>query len=228
MTTASNRPAGIVTTTLISDQVYEFLENEILTGRLPGGTRLVVRNVADRVGTSVMPVRDAIRRLEEAGLAEKAPHRGAVVKEFSVTELIEIYAVRTFLEVEAARGGAAAVTDGGIAEMTAALEEMERALDNGRVGDAMAADSQMLRVLYAATGNSLLCSLIETLWKQCHYYRIMGATTSRQDNDDSIWEPSRRILTAARNHDSDAAAAATRDSLESSTAILKSLRGGLT
>jgi DNA-binding GntR family transcriptional regulator len=222
MTTVSNRSDGIVVATLVGDQVYDFLEKQILTGHLPGGTRLRVRQLADVVGTSVQPVRDAISRLEETGLAEKAPHRGAVVKEFSVPELIEIYAVRGLLEVEAAREGAAAITEDGLTEMQAALDEMERALDAGRVGEAMAADSHMLRVLYRSSGNSLLCNLIETLWKQCHYYRIVGATTAHENNDDSIWEPSRRILAAARKRDSDAAAQATSDSLDNATQRLKS------
>lgn len=224
MTTAANRPGAVVTPTLVGDQVYDFLEKEILTGRLPGGTRLRVRQLADVVGTSVQPVRDAIGRLEEAGLAEKAPHRGAVVKEFSIPELIEIYAVRGLLEVEAARKGAPAVTADDLIEMQAALDEMERALGSGRIGEAMAADSHMLRILYRASGNHLLCNLIETLWKQCHYYRIVGATTAHENHDDSIWEPSRRIFAAARDHDSEAAARATRDSIDNATQRLKSRR----
>jgi DNA-binding GntR family transcriptional regulator len=77
-----------VTPTLVADQVYEVLENAILTGSLGSGSPLRVRDLASMVGTSVMPVREAIRRLEEAGLATRIPHKGAAVRTFTVTELM--------------------------------------------------------------------------------------------------------------------------------------------
>jgi hypothetical protein len=57
-------------------------------GELPGGTQLKVRDLAEQVGTSVMPVREAIRRLEESGLAAREPHKGAVVKSLTMPELV--------------------------------------------------------------------------------------------------------------------------------------------
>lgn len=101
-------PALTVTPALVADQVYEALRTAILTGKLAGGSPLRVRDVAAMVGTSVMPVREAIRRLEETGLATRvAAHRGAIVRQFTVEELIHIYEVRATLELEAARRGAA-------------------------------------------------------------------------------------------------------------------------
>src|SRR6478752_7460481 len=82
------------------------IHEAILNGDLPAGARLRVRDLAEQVGTSVMPVREAIRRLEEAGLAEREPHKGAVVKSLTLEELIHVYDVRRLLEVEAARSGA--------------------------------------------------------------------------------------------------------------------------
>ena len=55
--------------TLLTDQVYAVLHQAIVSGELPAGSRLRVRDIAAQVGTSVMPVREAIRRVEEAGLA---------------------------------------------------------------------------------------------------------------------------------------------------------------
>ena len=60
-----------MTPTLLTDQVYATLHAAIISGELPAGSRLRIRDLAEQVGTSVMPVREAIRRLEQAGLAER-------------------------------------------------------------------------------------------------------------------------------------------------------------
>ena len=91
--------------TLLTDQVDGVLHHAILNGELPAGSRLRIRDRAEQVGTSVMPVREAIRRLEEAGLAEREPHKGAVVKGLTLEELVHVYGVRRLLEGEAARLG---------------------------------------------------------------------------------------------------------------------------
>src|SRR6476619_121556 len=86
------------------------IHEAILNGDLPAGARLRVRDLAEQVGTSVMPVREAIRRLEEAGLAEREPHKGAVVKTLTLEELVHVYDGRRLLEGEAARLGAERIT----------------------------------------------------------------------------------------------------------------------
>ncbi|MDR6414489.1 GntR family transcriptional regulator [Pseudarthrobacter sulfonivorans] len=200
----------------MADQVYEALRNAILTGELAGGSPLRVRDVAAMVGTSVMPVREAIRRLEETGLATRvAAHRGAVVREFTLGELIHIYEVRATLEIEAARRGAASVTDSDIARMEAACTRMQKAVAEGRVWDALDDDEDLLRTLYSAGGNPVLVDVIETLWVQCRPYKVIGATEAFERNDESLWSPQPAILDAARARDAKAAARLTKQSLAS-------------
>ncbi|MFG2888144.1 GntR family transcriptional regulator [Streptomyces sp. NPDC048248] len=76
-----------------------------MSGELPAGDRLRIRGLAAEVGTSEMPVREAIRRLEEAGFVERTPHKGAVVKGLNLAELVHLHDVRRLLEVETARAG---------------------------------------------------------------------------------------------------------------------------
>src|SRR3954470_16232795 len=99
-----------------------------MSGELPAGARLRVRDLALQVGTSVMPVREAIRRLEEAGLAERSPHKGAVVKGLTLEELVHVYDVRRLLEVEAARLGAARIIAEDCDEMQAEYDLMRSAI----------------------------------------------------------------------------------------------------
>src|SRR6478752_6610314 len=119
--------------TLLTDQVYSMIHEAIMTGELPAGARLRVRDLAEQVGTSVMPVREAIRRLEEAGLAERSPHKGAVVKGLTLPELVHVYDVRRMLEVEAARLGAKGITPEQAAQMQTEYELMCSMLDEERV-----------------------------------------------------------------------------------------------
>jgi DNA-binding GntR family transcriptional regulator len=210
------QPAFAVTPTLVADQVYEALRTAILTGELAGGSPLRVRDVAEMVGTSVMPVREAIRRLEETGLATRvAAHRGAVVREFTVGELIHIYEVRATLEIEAARRGAPNVTDADVARMEAALGRMQTAVSERRVSDALDDDEDLLRTLYSAGGNPVLVNVIETLWLQCRPYKVIGASEAIEHDDASLWTPQPAILEAARARDSKAASKLTKQSLAS-------------
>jgi DNA-binding GntR family transcriptional regulator len=208
--------AFTVTPTLVADQVYEALRTAILTGELAGGTPLRVRDVAEMVGTSVMPVREAIRRLEETGLAKRvAAHRGAVVRDFTVGELIHIYEVRATLEIEAARRGTPNVTDADVDHMEAACARMQKAVAEGRVWDALDDDEDLLRTLYRAGGNPVLLGVIETLWLQCRPYKVIGATEAMEHNDSSLWTPQPAILQAARSRDVKAATKLTKQSLSS-------------
>lgn len=209
-------PALAVTPALVADQVYEALRTAILTGELAGGSPLRVRDVAAMVGTSVMPVREAIRRLEETGLATRvAAHRGAIVRQFTVEELIHIYEVRTTLEIEAARRGAANVTDADITRMEAACSRMQKAVAEHRVWDALDDDEDLLRTLYSAGGNPVLMDVIETLWLQCRPYKVIGATEAMDHDDASLWTPQPAILEAARARDVKAATKLTKQSLAS-------------
>ncbi|GAB3161851.1 hypothetical protein GCM10027059_13020 [Myceligenerans halotolerans] len=104
------------TPTLLADQVYGVLHESIISGELPAGSRLRVRDLAEQVGAGVMPVREAIRRPEEAGLAERVPHKGAVVKGLTLEELVHVHDVhRIPRQRVAAHQGAPGCAAGGAA-----------------------------------------------------------------------------------------------------------------
>ncbi len=209
--------------TLLADQVYDVLHEAIVSGRLPAGSRLRIRDVAAQVGTSVMPVREAIRRLEEAGFAAREPHKGAVVTGVSLEGLVHIYAVRTILEREAARTGAANISAGDCDRMEVTLGLLRTAVDEGRLEDYLDFDEQLLTILYAAGGNPVLVSTIESLWEQCRTYKTMGIR-SRYDsvNAADLWTYQQQLLVAARANDSDAAAAVSEASLRTAADEVRS------
>ncbi|MCY1136969.1 GntR family transcriptional regulator [Actinoplanes sp. Pm04-4] len=207
---------------LLTDQVYSALHEAIMNGDLPAGTRLRIRDLAAQVGTSVMPVREAIRRLEEAGLAESVPHKGAVVKGLTLAELVHVYDVRRLLEVEAARLGSQHITAADVAAMQTELELMRTAITEHRVVAYLDHDEALLTILYRAAGNPVLVETIQTLWSHCRAYKIVGAQAALDGPaDDSLWRYQHQLVEAARAHDGDTAAAVNTDSLNDATARIK-------
>jgi DNA-binding GntR family transcriptional regulator len=209
--------------TLLADQVYDVLHKAIISGELPAGSRLRIRDVAEQVGTSVMPVREAIRRLEEGGFAHREPHKGAVVKGVTLEELIHVYDVRKVLEREAARLGAERITPEGCARMEAEYGFMRAAIAEGRLEDHLRLDEALLTVLYEASGNPVLVKTIQTLWLQCRAYKTVGikSTFDSTKSNELLWCYQRDLVAAARANDPDAAALASDASLDVAAAEIR-------
>ena len=210
--------------TLLADQVYAVLHQAIISGELPAGSRLRIRDVAEQVGTSVMPVREAIRRLEEAGLAEREPHKGAVVKGLTLEELVHVYDVRRLLEGEAARLGAEQVTAEDCERMQAEYDAMVTAIGERRVVALLDHDEAMLTILYTASGNPVLVNMIRTLWQHCRAYKTVGAQGTLDAEDaDSLWRYQKDLVAAAREQDAAAARSVSDASLDDATQRIRAL-----
>lgn len=220
--TSGPASASAVTPELVADQVYEALRTAIVTGELTGGSPLRVRDLAEMVGTSVMPVREAIRRLEDIGLARrKGVHRGMIVREYTVAELVQIYQVRAILEVEAAARGTARAADSDIAAMEAASARMEYALAERRACDALDDNESFLRTLYTAAGNTFLLENIEALWLKCRPYTTLAAREAIECGESAFWTPRLAILEAARVRDVKVVSGLTQQSLASAKVRLE-------
>ena len=83
------------------DDIFTQLRDDILNGTLPPGTQLKEIQLANRFGVSRTPVRDALSRLEDSGLAERV-NRGLEVRGLDPEQVIQVYDIRILLEVEAA------------------------------------------------------------------------------------------------------------------------------
>lgn len=201
----------------VGDQAYEAIYDAILSGELPPGRRLQIRELAGLLGISVMPVREAIKRLEEQGLVVTAPYRGAEVKRFSAEELLDLYAVRRLLEVEAAATGASLVTAQQIAEMRDAYQRMVDALADVRVIDYLNEDERLLTVLYAASGNPVLMEVISSLWDRCRTYKIVGVRLELESGTEPLLEHQARLIEAVVNRDAHLAGVVTAASLDAAS-----------
>ncbi|WP_415921822.1 GntR family transcriptional regulator [Tateyamaria sp. SN6-1] len=148
-----------LTVASLSDQIKDLLVDRIVTGTLQPGDRLIELSIAQEVGTSQAPVREALRQLEGLGLIAFRRNRGAVVRKYSREERREIYAVRAELEGFAAAIVAASDPDVGT-QLLSLCVQMERAADPVAFVDL---NTAFHRLIVEACGNQALRDIWERL-----------------------------------------------------------------
>lgn len=144
------------------DDVHARLREAIFTGGIPPGSRLGIPALATRLGVSRSPVREAVLRLVQEGLAVEEPHKGAVVVQLDVEQLLGVYAVRAVLEGLAARLAAMSEKDpqSGLA---ISIERHVAAVEKQDLGLAFEADLEFHRALREMTGNAQLSGFLEQI-----------------------------------------------------------------
>ncbi len=149
--------------TTLSQEAYRALRRAILNRTYPPGTRLVVRELAETLGLSPTPVKEALAALEREGLVQAVPHRGYRVPTLGLEDIREIYELREALESLAAR---LAAQQGGpevarrLEELLQAQEEAAAAADLEAYGDL---DLVFHRTLWEAARNKRLLQAAENL-----------------------------------------------------------------
>lgn len=200
---------------------YRRLLDDIRNGTLPPGARLRETELADRLGISRTPVREAIRQLEADGLVVHLPRQGATIRTLDHAEVVELYEMRAVLEGTAARLAARAASDIELAELAALNAELAEAPAGPQAREV---NRQFHRALIDAARNRFLLKAMSALQKTL---LILGPTT--------LAEPARAVaavsehaavLAALRERDGVAAEAAMRGHVEAAlSARLRGMRG---
>ena len=113
------------------EEIREHLIDDILSGRLAPGSKIVETRLAQQFGVSQAPVREALRDLELFGFVVSSPFRGTQVRKISTDDLLEIYPIRAALEGVAARAAATRVDDATLAELESLIESTRDAAGRG-------------------------------------------------------------------------------------------------
>jgi DNA-binding GntR family transcriptional regulator len=148
--------------TVLREQVKDVLLDRILTGHYAPGERLVETRIARELGTSQAPVREAMRELQLLRFVESEPFRGSRVRKVSLSEILEVYPVRSALEEVAAREAAPRLSDN-VAALEEALELMRSAAARGDVTAQVTADVAFHRLFVVAAGNATLLTVWDSL-----------------------------------------------------------------
>jgi DNA-binding GntR family transcriptional regulator len=154
----------------LADRAFIELHGAILGARLEPGQRLRLDEVAARLGMSVMPVREALRRLEAARLVEVEPHRGASVARLSATELVEVFELRTVIEAAAIARAAAEFDDEDVARSEAALLAYAQALHGEDFAFVTQSHVAFHLALYRAESFPWFVRTVTPLWETSSRY----------------------------------------------------------
>ena len=156
----------------LRDVVFNTLRQAILRGELKPGERLMEIQLANQLGVSRTPIREAIRKLELEGLVLMIPRKGAEVAEITEKSLRDVLEVRRALEELAVELVCEKITDEQIQDLKDAAEEFKESLKDGDITRIAEADVKFHDVIYMATDNQKLIQLLNNLREQMYRYRV--------------------------------------------------------
>jgi phosphonate utilization transcriptional regulator len=171
---APNRAAAaiaLVKSSSLPMLVQKELEQSILAGDIPAGSKLNEAAIADRLGVSRGPVREAFRALEESGLVRLEKNRGVFVRLIPVEEADEIYELRAVLDEFVGRRLAQAITPEQVRELRGRVERMKRAAAKGDVDAYLATNVEFHDRLVELAGNAKLLVTYRRLVNELHLFR---------------------------------------------------------
>lgn len=155
----------------LSNEVVDRLREAILDGRLKPGERIRQETIAHEMGTSRIPVREALGRLQNEGLVTLTAHVGARVAQLRLAELDEVYLIRERLEPLAIANSASNLTDGQLKGLGGYVDEMEASAHVEDPSRWVDLDRRFHLATYAGAGLPRLLHIIEGLWNATQQYR---------------------------------------------------------
>jgi DNA-binding GntR family transcriptional regulator len=186
------------------EKAHQEIKRRILSNEYPPGFQALEQELADPLGMSRTPVREALIRLEKEGLVQLIPRRGMRVVPLSPTDMKEIYEVLTCLETMAvellAKRRPGEVQLG---LMEKALGKMDEALESDDLDAWAEADERYHRILLDLCGNQRLAALAYTVWDQVHRARMVSLRLRPKPWQSN--EEHRSVLEAIRSGDSETA-----------------------
>jgi DNA-binding GntR family transcriptional regulator len=203
--------------TSLREQIKDVILQRIVEGSLEPGSRIVETRIAQELGVSQGPVREALRDLEQLGCVVHEPNRGCSVRAFSLEELLEAFPVRAALEALAAGLAAERITSAELAELDQLLERMRKAARRGDAHDQSQANASFHATIVRAARNRTL----ERQWQMLEPYSRTYLTVSRAGID-LVFLSDRHvpILNALRRRDPAAAAEAMQEHLMGAADLL--------
>jgi phosphonate utilization transcriptional regulator len=183
--------------------VQREIERMVLTGELAAGAKLDALALADRLGVSRGPVREAVRALAETGLVRLEKNRGVFVREISVAEADEIFEVRAAFDQMAGRKLAGSVRPEQLAELRAIVERMRAAAVRKDLESYHAANLRFHDALVEFAGNAKLLQMYRRLVNELSLYRRHTLTGPERLSKSTLEH--RRILQLIAAGDADAA-----------------------
>ena len=183
----------------LREVVFNNLRDAILKGQLKPGERLLENHLADKLGVSRTPVREALRMLEQENLVELIPRRGAQVLDISAEDIKNILEIRKALEVVSIRHACQKMDEESLKELKAYNAEFEKSFENEDYEGVATSDEKFHDVLFRSAGNLKLVAIISNIQAQVYRYRM--AYLKVYETKTAVINHHRNILEAVETHD---------------------------
>lgn len=204
----------------ITDKVLTHLRTRILNGTIAPGERIDQAEVSRQFGVSLVPVREALARLQSSGLVHIVPHRGVFVEPISLSEMIDIYYMREVLEEQAAQLAVKNMTAETITALESLISQIDIDIGNHAPDVFLQHTREFHFTLYHATQRRNLIRIIQQLWDQSDRYRRLQIDLIPERYQESQFE-NRAMLAACRRRDGDSLALMVRYRIHQTTAGLR-------
>lgn len=204
----------------ITDQVLAHLRSKILNGEIPPGARIDQGDVARLFGVSLVPVREALARLQSSGLVYIVPHRGVFVETVSLEELIDIYYMREVLEEQAAQLAVKHVDEQMLHILDEHIQQIDTHISTHATDLFLQATRSFHFTIYQASQRRNLIRIISQLWDQSDRYRRLQMDLLPERFHESQFE-NRAMLAACRRRDGDSLALMVRYRIHQTTVGLR-------
>ena len=170
---------AMLQTSSLTSVVQQEIERRILQGELAPGAKLIEAALAEALGVSRGPVREAFRMLEEAGLVRQEKNRGVFVRSIPLDEAMEIFDLRAMMDEAVGRRLADVITPEQLRQVRSMVEVMERAVKAGDADSYHLANLDFHDKLVAFSGNRKLTSIYRRLINELSLFRRMNLVDSK-------------------------------------------------
>lgn len=180
----------------LRDVIFETLRKAIITGEIKPGERLMEVAIAEQMGVSRTPVREAIRRLEAEGLVTMVPRKGTHVSELSSKDIIDVLEVRGALDKLATGLAAKRIKPQQLRALESIHKQYIAFVEKENIEGAVRKDIEFHDAIYAASGNSRLIGVLSTFKE--HIYRFRVIYLRDMDIAEHVEQEHRQILDALK------------------------------
>ncbi len=183
----------------LSDKVYRYLRDGIAEGRYQTGDCLVEMKIAEELGVSRTPVREALKQLELEDLVSSHPNRGVVVKGFSIEDLQDVSTIRHLLEGQAAYWAAERISEPLLSELRDVVDLMEFYTGKNDIQHLVTLDTRFHELIYEASGSRTIRHILASLHHNIRKARQSSLTLP--DRAPNSLEEHRSIFRAIERRD---------------------------
>ncbi len=205
----------------LQERTYKALRSALLDGKFPVGERIFEAEVAQQLGVSRVPVREAVRRLQQDGLLEVRPRSGIYVASVSPEEADDVYRIRAALEGAAASLAAERITASELTALRRLLQRERESKGNGRSrsqSQVVVRADEFHRAVHVYARSPRLYELLELIYAQVMHFRAI--TLSLPGRAETAVHGHQRLYDALSKHDGAQAERVMREHIDSARRLL--------